>query len=230
MKNVHVQDKPFSCQQCNYKCTNKGLLDKHVSIVHNKVRNFICQLCTAAFGQKIHLDVHMKSIHMQEKPFACVHCAYKATTKGLLDKHVRTVHLKERPFSCQVCGTRFGQKAHLQKHAKTHQQKGEGGASTSAFAGMLEMASQEKNVKCSECNYACANQGALTRHYNKKHQKAYQCAFCPSTVFYAKSLFDQHLENYHSILKQHKCVLCNEGFTSENNLKVHLKHTHQAKL
>ncbi len=229
-KNVHAQEKPFVCQDCSYRCSNKGLLDKHVSIVHNRVRNFSCPLCTATFGQKVHLDVHTKAIHMQEKPFACDHCAYKATTKGLLDKHVRTVHLKERPFGCQICGSRFGQKAHLQKHVKTHQPKDGSGSGTAGPMAGMQMPEVEKAVRCGECSYACANQGALTRHYNKKHQKSYQCAFCPATVFYAKSLYDQHLENYHSIARPHRCVLCHDSFTSENNLKVHLKQFHSAKI
>jgi uncharacterized Zn-finger protein len=52
-----IPERPHRCDQCQYRSTTKGLLDKHIRTVHNKEKPFGCQICMARFGQKAHLQV-----------------------------------------------------------------------------------------------------------------------------------------------------------------------------
>ena len=51
---------PPRCTICQYHCTSKASLDKHVHLVHKKERPFACQVCQRRFGQKVHLNVVRK--------------------------------------------------------------------------------------------------------------------------------------------------------------------------
>ena len=74
-----LQERPHACDQCQYRSTTKGLLDKHLRTVHNKEKPFGCQICMARFGQKAHLQKHVITVHRKEKPYKCELCAYQVT-------------------------------------------------------------------------------------------------------------------------------------------------------
>ena len=107
---ILVPSVPSRCTICQYQCTSKASLDKHIHLVHKKERPFACQVCQRRFGQKVHLNVHMNAVHLKDRPYHCDECGYSAATKGLVQKHVSTVHRKEKPFACEICSSRFGQK------------------------------------------------------------------------------------------------------------------------
>ena len=56
------EDVQFSCDQCDYKATQKGSLKTHIDSVHGDVR------------------------------YSCDQCDYKATWKGDLTRHIDSVH------------------------------------------------------------------------------------------------------------------------------------------
>ena len=37
-KKIHIGEKPFSCQKCDYKCTRKNYLDRHINKEHGGSR------------------------------------------------------------------------------------------------------------------------------------------------------------------------------------------------
>ena len=59
---VHMKEKPFSCNQCSYKCIFRSKLFLH------------------------------KLTHSGEKPFACNECFYVTIWKSNLCKHKLTKH------------------------------------------------------------------------------------------------------------------------------------------
>ena len=62
---MHSGEKPFSCNQCSYKCTVASNLKTH------------------------------RFTHTGEKPFACKQCNYSCTTSGSLQSHMKKHNANE---------------------------------------------------------------------------------------------------------------------------------------
>jgi hypothetical protein len=58
---------------CPYKCVDKGDLNKHIAVVHEKKRPFLCSLCTYKSGQKKDLTKHIAGAHEKKKTFGLFH-------------------------------------------------------------------------------------------------------------------------------------------------------------
>ena len=63
---VHEGKKPFKCDICDYRCSQKVNMNRHVASVHEEKKPFKCEICDATFTQKSSLKTHMTNIH-QEK-------------------------------------------------------------------------------------------------------------------------------------------------------------------
>ena len=94
----HRGEKPFVCNQCDYKCTQAGQLKLHM-LTHNGQKPFTCNQCTYACTAAKDLKRHML-IHSGEKPFSCNECDYKCGTACDLKRH-RLTHTGEKPFACK---------------------------------------------------------------------------------------------------------------------------------
>lgn len=63
---IHSGEKPFQCAICGYKCSCKRYLQGH-KLVHSLEKSFRCTICNSSFFQKNSLEVH-NLIHTGEKP------------------------------------------------------------------------------------------------------------------------------------------------------------------
>ena len=90
---------PFSCNQCNYKCTRAIHLKGHM-FTHNGQRPFICNqysyTCTIAISLKRHMLTHSG-----EKPFSFNERDYKCTQASDLKTHRFTHTGKKLFFACK---------------------------------------------------------------------------------------------------------------------------------
>ena len=77
-----------------------------------------CPKCDSKFSQKGHLNVHIKMIHDKIKDFECPNCDSKFSTKGSLTRHIKQVHDKIKDFECPKCNSKFSTKGHLTRHIK----------------------------------------------------------------------------------------------------------------
>ena len=60
-KQIHVEvNLRHTCDQCNYKTTNKGHLNRHIDSVHGNVR-YSCDKCDYKAKRKGHLKRHIDS-------------------------------------------------------------------------------------------------------------------------------------------------------------------------
>lgn len=56
---------------------------------HTGEKPFSCQFCTFRTTQKRNLITHIRT-HTGEKPYACAHCPYRSAWKGNLNAHLLT--------------------------------------------------------------------------------------------------------------------------------------------
>ena len=87
----------FQCEFCEYRCSKKDRLTRHVRNVHYKEKPFGCELCDASFGRKDKMKRHMATVHSQERPYKCDFCAHSSGRKDKIREHIQSVHLKNRP-------------------------------------------------------------------------------------------------------------------------------------
>ena len=64
---MHDKIKDFKCDKCEYVCSSKGNLQKHVNIVHAKLKDFKCVKCDYVCSSNDTLKMHIKTVHAKIK-------------------------------------------------------------------------------------------------------------------------------------------------------------------
>ena len=108
-------DGKYSCDQCDKKYAQKGILGRHRQITHEKVR-YECDQCEASFTQQVHLDRHTKTVHDGVR-YECDQYATISTTHGHLNTHKKSVHDGVR-YECEQCETTYAHPSGLLRHKK----------------------------------------------------------------------------------------------------------------
>ena len=110
------------CENCDYTCSQKFNLKRHVASVHKGNKPFKCEVCDYNSSQKGHLKQHVASVHEIKKPFKCEICDYGFSQKSHLTKHVASVHEIKKPFKCKICDYTCSKKFNLKRHvASVHE-------------------------------------------------------------------------------------------------------------
>ena len=80
----------LQCKICNYSCSKKRYLKRHLELVHRKKKLFKCDSTEKSIVNK-----HLESVHEEKKQFKCDSCEYSCSQKGHLKRHLESVHEKK---------------------------------------------------------------------------------------------------------------------------------------
>ncbi|XP_045168657.2 zinc finger and BTB domain-containing protein 24-like isoform X2 [Mercenaria mercenaria] len=116
-KQVHTEEKKFTCDECGKSFKAWPYLKQHRQI-HIKERNILCPVCPMKFKYAAVLKVHLKT-HSDQKPHNCEQCGKKFKRADLLTTH-KKYHMEEKPFPCPECSKTFKVKQDMKKHFKIH--------------------------------------------------------------------------------------------------------------
>ena len=87
----HTRECPYCQKHLKYKN-----LRRHIQGVHLKMKPFKCEYCDARFSQKINRANHIKSVHFGEKPYICECCDARFSRKRDKVNHVRRIHAEQQ--------------------------------------------------------------------------------------------------------------------------------------
>ena len=67
---------------------NNTILAKHISAIHEGKKPFKCDICDYRSSQKGCMNTHVASVHEGKKPFKCDICDYRCSQKGYMKQHI----------------------------------------------------------------------------------------------------------------------------------------------
>ncbi|KAM4033982.1 gastrula zinc finger protein XlCGF66.1-like isoform 1-T3 [Anomaloglossus baeobatrachus] len=203
VQNLHLEEKQFTCPDCEKCFSNEPDLVKHKK-GHTGCKPFSCLVCWESFSVKLDFVDHQKS-HSKEKQFSCVECGKAFAQKASLLSHIK-IHIGEM-FQCKQCKKCFSQKAGLITHQRTH--------------------TGEKPYSCPECGKNFAQQAGLSAHVRTHTgEKPYLCFTCWKG-FAQKAGLIAH-ERTHTGEKPYSCSKCGKRFAQKAGLIAHQKiHQHE---
>lgn len=135
----------FKCVKCDYKCSTKGHLTRHVKAVHDKIQDVECKTCDYKCSDNSNLARHIKQVHDKIKDFECPTCDYKCSTNGHLKKHIKGVHDRIQDIECKKCDYKCSENGSLTRHIKRVHDK-------------------IKDFKCPTCPYKSSTNVDLKTH------------------------------------------------------------------
>jgi len=192
MKRAHNNTSKFSCDKCNYTCSNSSNMKRHIQLVHLK-KTERCPKCNVEVRQG-YVKRHIQEIHMNINTISCPVCMYSTNKRPNLQKHIKAVHLNVKE-KCEQCG----------------KQVNLGGLATHVKTVHLKI----KKYKCSHCTYSAATAQNINAHVKMVHLKEKEsCKLC-SAKLANKETLKRHLRLVHKKEFVHKKEITRRSRTKD---------------
>ena len=100
--------KPYNCDKCIQRFSNKSHLIRHVKFIHNNQQIYNCEICSLSFNKKNKLTKHVFK-HGAKKNYKCYFpfCEKSFFTEGRLKVHINN-HKNE--FTTEIKETEYEKK------------------------------------------------------------------------------------------------------------------------
>lgn len=204
---MHNGERPYACDQCDYKCICQSDLKRHY-MKHTGEKPFKCDTCDKSFAQSNTLKQH-KRLHEENKQQVCKECGKHFEKRSKLIKHWSAEHRSaDEPFFCSQCFETFVDGDSLHHHKN-------------------DVHAAKDQISCAQCGMVFTRLCNLRRHQTKSCQgRAHTCEECHET-FCRRTGLREHMEVVHGSSSRLKCDVCERNFKDQYKLKRHKlkKHT-----
>ena len=118
---THSDEKPFECDQCDYKGKTESYLQRHKENIHEKLRPHVCHVCGKGYYSIKDMKAHLQIKHGQgEKSIVCEKCGKAFQSSVQFTYHKHKAHGKYH--MCTMCDKIFTARTKLHEHlAMEHQ-------------------------------------------------------------------------------------------------------------
>ncbi|XP_064641279.1 zinc finger protein ZFAT-like [Lineus longissimus] len=224
---THTGDKPFACEDCEYRSITRENLKRHCEKHHQHI-SLKCDKCDYVAGARTQLWTHQHKHKEAESPSnICPICQSVFASKKALGAHILTKHptmsraeakkvtgynhrmqgkIGRRSYKCPYCDKVFTRaNSDLQKHIWIHE-------------GI-------KPFKCSLCPHACRSMNNLKSHMLRHSQtKPFMCGDC-GKLYKSRTALRWHMRS-HREGRIFKCSRCPYEAIQKSHLKRHME-THE---
>ena len=223
------------CNICDYQCTRKDNLNKHIQYEHEGKPRTKCSLCDKTFTINYELKEHKRIVHDRIK-VKCNQCEKGFGYRNALKKHIKIFHELKR-LICDICYHRSRSDKTFEAHKRTHigeqlQCNDKKIKKTAAVGVTKESKNQYRPeymkfpeiTKCDQCDKMYIWKSDMSVHIKAVHEGVrYKCDQCDYQGKY-KSQMRAHKNKHDG--KFMKCDKCTYQSTSSSDMKMHKQRRH----
>ena len=223
----------FSCQACSQKFNSWEKLIRHKRNVHLDKRPFACQECGKTFASQYEYKAHLR-VHAKELPYSCPKCDKSFASSNLLTSHMRHAHTppEKRPYECPLCEERFNFESDLKDHLGTHTRERpfvcpvcNRGYKTVEYLKrhiMSHFPIRIEELSCTMCSKSFTTKTNLKRHLIRAHPELLKITIpeIPNTNSKDHSL--DHQETPKAIKGRYICQTCSRSFATKREYRTHV--------
>ena len=228
------QFEEYTCEQCDYKSSDKYKLKYHVLIKHEGL-SYDCDECQSKFSRSDTLAIHVRRNHGDEfnVSFICDLCGKNLETeKGMKSHSVEQACTKCKFISCGTLVQMHMKTAHNPYFCDGYYNCDKCAFRTEKYAKM-NFHARESHVKtfinCNQCTFKTNRKRNLKAHVNDQHNSsqpamAQDCELCQKR-FRNKRLYVMHKKRHHGE-KRINCDSCDFKASSPYLLIEHKRTKH----
>ena len=226
-KLVNLQNKPFTCDLCEYSTQIKYKLKCHINDVHLKLKPFACDKCDLSFARRNYLTRHIQVVHMKTTSFACDQCDQSFLNQSDLLDHVEIVHLDGKPFTCGECESAFSSRQKLEEHKKFNHlglKPLNWQECQSVFADELSLKKHIEVHSTKRCDQCESSNTAMSQSVTENYVRL-TCNKC-YVMFCCKTRLLEHEQKRKAETKRFPCGQCHYSASRKTHLQIHVNAVH----
>ena len=225
---VHEGNKLHKCHLCDFRCSRKDNLDRHILSLHERKKTFSCPFCDKSFDGKNYMKVHIESVH-EDMCHNCSICKSVFANASSLKTHVARVH-EEKQLNKEL----------IQNHTATHflksrhkirEEPNESNVPLKKFKQDFNQSNyyptsktidQKIILKMASVKDSTNSVSDLNKDFSTVvgERNGVKCKFCQ--VLVKSTTIDNHIRLLHTV----KCKFCLKRFAIGADMNAHILSVH----